>query len=63
MLNAELTQVIDNTIEDNKSKENVWEIYEACKKTIRNCQNAGLYDIDCKKYMETISYITEKLKI
>jgi hypothetical protein len=63
MLNAELTQAIDTTIEDNKDKENVWEIYEACKKTIRECQNAGLYDIDRIKYQEAISHITEKLKI
>ena len=62
MLNAELTQAIDSTIEDNKSKE-VWEIYEASKKTVLNCQKAGLYNIDWKKYMEAISYITEKLKI
>ena len=63
MLTEELKTTIDNTIKDNAGKDNIWEIYEACKRTILNCQRARLYDIDCKKYMKAISYITEKLAI
>ena len=60
----ELKETIDKKIKElMPEEENVWMIYEACKKIVRNYERLSKVRFSSDEYNEYIKYITDTLQI
>ena len=60
----ELKEEIDNIIKELKPiEENLWMIYEACKKIVKNYERLNKVRFSSDEYSEYIKYITDILQI